>query len=172
MATLGDMVAAITAYMAARKRIVGYDSAPTWAPGFSPHEVVMKYPLEVDGELRGQLWVIGFPRAKGLKFRLEILMPTPICRLDYTDEKHANSAEGYMLGFVPPIVIGPHYHSWPINQRFFRGAAKPPKLHDALPYIEQGRTFDAILRWFCTDTNIDSLPGSHLMGLPEPGLLL
>jgi hypothetical protein len=109
MATRGDMVAAITAYMASRKRIVGYDSAPTWGPGFSPHEVVMKYPLEVDGELRGQLWVIGFPRAKELKFRLEILMPVPICRLDYTDETHPNSAEGYLMGSVPPVVVGPHY---------------------------------------------------------------
>lgn len=172
MATRGEMVAAITAYMASRKRIVGFDSAPTWAPGFSPHEVVMKYPLEVDGELRGQLWVIGFPRARELKFRLQILMPVPICRLDYTDETHINSIDGAKQGLVPPAVVGPHYHSWAVNQRFFRGATKPPKLHDALPYTEPGRTFNAILRWFCTDTNIDSLPGSHVIGLPESGLLL
>lgn len=166
------MIAAITAYMAARKRIQGFDSAPTWAPGFSPHEVVMKYPLEVNGELNGQLWVVGFPRSKELKFRLQVVMETPLCRLDYTDETHANSLDGYRSGLVPMSVTGPHYHSWPINQRFFRGATKPPKLHDALPYQQPGRTFDAILRWFCTDTNIDSLPGSHLIGLPESGLLI
>jgi hypothetical protein len=172
MATRGDMVAAITAYMAARKRIQGFDSAPTWAPGFSPHEVVMKYPLEVGGELIGQFWIIGFPRAKELRFRLQIVMDGPVCRLDYTDETHPNSIDGYVNGWVPMAVNGAHYHSWPINQRFFRGATKPPKLHDALPYMEPGRTFDAILRWFCDDTNIDSLPGSHLIGLPGPGLLI
>lgn len=172
MATRGDMVAAITAYMVARKRIVGYDSAPTWGPGFSAHEVVMRYPLEVHGEHHGHLMVVGFPRAKELKFRLEILLPGPICRLDYTDETHPNSLSGYLAGTVPDIVSGPHYHSWPINQRFFKGVAKPPELHDALPYLEPGRSFDAILRWFCTDTNIESLPGSHFMGLPEPWSLL
>jgi hypothetical protein len=172
MAARGEMVAAITAYMVARKRIQGYDSAPTWAQGFNPYEVVMKYPLEVGGELMGQLWVIGFPEAKELKFRLEIIMDGPTCRLDYTDETHPNSIDGYTKGLVPMTVTGPHYHSWAINQRFFRGATKPPKLHDALPYMEPGRTFDAVLRWFCTDTNIDSLPGGHLIGLPPPGLLI
>jgi hypothetical protein len=172
MATREDMVAAITAYMAARKRIQGFDSAPTWGHGFSVHEAVMKYPLEVGGELMGQLWVVGFPRAKALKFRLQIVLDAPICRLDFTDETHPNSIDGYTNGLVPMHVTGPHYHAWPINQRFFRGATRPPKLHDALPYMEPGKTFDAVLRWFCTDTNIDSLPGSHLIGLPEPGTLL
>lgn len=166
------MVAAISAYMAARKRILGYDSAPSWAPGFTAHEVVMKYPLEVGGEISGQLWVVGFPRSQALKFRLSVVLHGPACRLDYTDETHANSINGFDSGLVPMEVSGPHYHSWPINQRFFRGATKPPELHDAVPYTEPGRTFDAVLRWFCTDTNIDSLPGSHLIGLPAPGLLL
>ena len=172
MTTRGDMVAAITAYMAARKRVQGFDSAPTWRHGFSVHEAVMKYPLEVGGELTGQLWVVGFPRANTLKFRLQRVLDAPLCRLDYTNETHPNSIDGYTNGLVPMFVTGPHYHSWPINPRFFRGATRPPKLHDALPYMEPGKTFDAVLRWFCTDTNIESLPGSHLIGLPEPGTLL
>jgi hypothetical protein len=172
MATREDTVAAITAYMAARKRIVGHDTAPIWAPGFTVHEVVMKYPLEVEGELRGQLMIVGFPRQRQLKFRLGILAPAPVCRLDYTDETHANSADGAAQKLVPLTVAGPHYHSWPINRRFFRGVTTPPKLHDAVPYDAPGRTFDAILRWFCADTNINSLPGSHLISLPEPSELL
>ncbi|MCK1686458.1 MULTISPECIES: hypothetical protein [unclassified Bradyrhizobium] len=172
MATNDETVAAITAYMAAPKRIIGYDKAPTWAPGFSVHEVFMKYPLEVGGELRGQLMVVGFPRQRDLKFRLSILMPGPLCRLDYTDETHPNSLDGYTAGLVPLLVTGPHYHSWSVNQRFFRGVTKPPELHDAVPYSEPGRTFDAILRWFCADTNIVSLPGGHQISLPEPSELL
>lgn len=166
------MVAAITAYMAARKRIQGFDFAPTWAQGFSRHEVVMKYPIEVGGELQGQLMVVGFPLQRELKFRLEILFPGPLCRLDYTDETHPNSADGVLSGAVPAFVNGPHYHSWPLNKRFFRGATKPPELHDAVPYEEAARTFDAVLRWFCADTNIESLPGSHLIALPDPSALV
>jgi hypothetical protein len=173
MATLPNILAAINAFMAERKRIVGYDVAPLWGPGFTPYERVMKYPLEVQGEQRGaQLMVVGFPNQPGLKFRLGILFPGMICRLDYTDETHPNSLDGVQAGLVPPIVAGPHYHSWPVNRRFFRGVTKAPELHDAVPYSEHTRTFDAALRWFCADTNIQSLPPAHLIALPPRERLL
>jgi hypothetical protein len=172
VATLGDIAAAIDAFMAAPKRIVGHGAVPQWGPGFSVHERVMKYPLEIGGELRGaQLMVVGFPRERDLKFRLGILFPAMICRLDYTDETHVNSPSGVLWHGVPYQVTGPHYHSWPLNRRFFRGVTVPPKLHDAVPYNEPGRTFDAILRWFCADTNIESVPPSHQISLPIPELL-
>jgi hypothetical protein len=173
MATVADLTAAADAFMASPKRVLGAEFPPQWAPGFTPHEAVMKYPLEVQGELIGvQLMVVGFPRERVLKFRLGILFPAMICRLDYTDETHANSVDGMLAGSVPPIVQGPHYHAWPLNRRFFRGSAKPPKLHDAVPYNEAGRTFDAVLRWFCNDTNIEQLPPSHMIELPRSDLLL
>jgi hypothetical protein len=173
MAALVDIIAAVDAFMAAPKRIVGHDVAPQWGPGFTPHERVMKYPLEVQGEQRGaQLTVVAFPHQRDVKFRLGILFPGMICRLDFTDETHANSLSGALSRHVPPLVDGPHYHSWPINRRFFRGVTKPPKLHDAVPYREAGRTFDAVLRWFCADTNIDPLPRGHRIVLPPPDLLL
>lgn len=172
MAARGDIVDAIDAFMAEPKRILGHDTGPTWADGFSAHEVVMKYPLEVGGELKGaQLMVVGFPLQRDLKFRLGILFPAMVCRLDYTDETHPNSADAAMNG-VPPIVTGPHYHSWPINRRFFKGVTKPPYLHDAIPYTGAARTFDAVLRWFCADTRIDPLPPGHLIELPPPRLLV
>jgi hypothetical protein len=165
--TIPDLLAAIDAFIATPKRIVGYDSAPHWAPGFSVHERVMRYPVEVAGELRGSyLQVVAFPRELGLKFRLGILFPGMVCRLDYTDETHVNSLDGVKGGIVPPDVTGPHYHSWPLNRRFFRGVTKAPELHDAVAYTEPGRTFDAVLRWFCADTNIESLPQSHSIALP------
>jgi len=155
--------------MASPKRIVGAEFAPQWGPGFTPHEVVAKYPLEIEGEMRGsQLSVVGFPHQRELKFRLGILFPAMICRLDYTDETHPNSIDGAMSGAVPPIVVGPHYHSWPHNRRFFRGVTKPPELHDAIPYPGNARTFDSVLRWFCADTNIESLPPGHAIALPPP----
>lgn len=173
MASIADLTAVADAFLAAPKRIVGSQFAPQWAPGFTQHEVVMKYPLEVKGEQLGpQLMVVGFPHERSLKFRLGILIPAMICRLDYTDETHANSLNGVLARLVPPIVIGPHYHSWPLNRRFFRGMIRPPKLHDAVPYNEAGRTFDAVLRWFCHDTNIEQLPPSHMIELPRSELLL
>jgi hypothetical protein len=166
MAGLADMVAAVDAFMASPKRIIGGDIAPTWGPGYNDHEEVMKYPLEVGGEQLGsQLMVVCFPHQRDLKFRIGILFSGMICRLDFTDETHSNTLDGVGMG-LPPIVRGPHYHSWPLNKRFFRGVTKAPELHDAAPYQEPARTFDAVLRWFCTDTNIMSLPAGHRIELP------
>jgi hypothetical protein len=173
MATLSELIAAVDSFLATPKRIVGFDSPPQWGPGYSRHEIVTKYPLEIGGELRGsQLMLVGFPRERDLKFRLGILFPAMICRLDYTDETHINSVTGVQSGHVPPAVTGPHYHSWQLNRRFFRAATVPPRLHDAVPYREAARTFDAVLRWFCADTAIESLPADHLIALPPFELLV
>jgi hypothetical protein len=158
--------------MGSSKEIIGYDRPAAWTPGFSRHEVATKYPLLVGGELRGKLMVVGFPAQRDLRFRLSILFPGPICRLDYADESHANAIDDYMAGTVPPIVEGPHYHSWPLNRRFFKGATTPPELHNAAPYGEPGRSFDSVLRWFCTDTKIDSLPPDHRIELPPPVMFI
>lgn len=172
MATVADLVAAVDAFMAASKRIVGYEVAPTWGPGRSPLEREMKYPIEVEGEQRAQLMIVAFPREPELKFRLGILLPAMICRIDHTDESHNNTLTGFVTGAVPLVVRGPHYHSWPLNRRFFRGATVSPELHDAAPLNNSGRSFDAVLRWFCTDTNIDPLPPDHRIVLPRRDQLL
>ena len=111
-------------------------------------------------------------RERNFKFRLGILFPAMICRLDYTDETHSNSISGFLLRAVPYVVTRPHYHSSPLNRRFFRGITAPQTLHDAVPYNEPGRTFDAILRWFCADTNIESLPPGHPISVPAPEFLV
>jgi hypothetical protein len=173
VATVPEIIDAVDAFLATPKRIVGYDRLPQWGPGHNVHESATKYPLEIEGELRGsQLMIVGFRRDPGLKFRVGILFPAMICRLDYTDETHLNSIDGHLRHDIPAVMTGPHYHSWPLNRRFFRGVTKPPKLHDAVPYSGAGRTFDAILRWFCADVRIDSLPPDHRICLPERDLLL
>jgi len=173
MSTIAELVDAVDAFMATPKRIVGYDSSPQWGPGFTPYELETKYPLEIEGELRGaQLMIVAFPRQRDLKFRVGILFPAMICRLDYTDETHGNSITGFLSGTVPEEVIGPHYHSWPVNRRLFRGTLRSPKLLDAVPFDRPGRTFDAILRWFCSDTKIEPLPPDHLIELPRADTFL
>ena len=171
-ANVSDIVDAVDAFMATPKRIVGYKSPPPWGPGFTPNELETKYPLEIEGELRGsRLMIIGFPRERQLTFRIGILFPAMICRLDYTDETHVNSVDGYLSGKVPEQVTGPHYHSWSLNRRFFRRMSNATQLRDAVPFSEPGRTFDAILRWFCSDTNIEQLPPDHLIALPSASTL-
>jgi hypothetical protein len=168
MATIADLVAAVDAFMATPKRIIGHDTSPQWGPEYTPFERDARYPIEIEGELRGaQFRIVGFPSERHLKFRIGILFPAMICRLDYTDEIHPNSLDGFLAGSVPAEVTGPHYHSWPLNRRFFPGMTKPPELHDAVPYTEPGRSFDAILRWFCADTNIEQLPPDHQITLPQ-----
>ena len=172
MPTHADLLVAIDAFMNAPKRILGTDVAPTWGPGFTSHEREMKYPIEVDGEASGaKLMIVSFPMASALKFRLGLTLPAMACRLDYTDETHPNSLEGIKAG-LPPVVTGPHYHSWTLNRRFFRGSLTPPKLHDAVPFLIQAHTFDAILRWFCSDVQIDGLPPDHRIALPRRDRLI
>jgi hypothetical protein len=106
-----DLAVAIDTFMGTPKRVAGYDSPPAWAPSFTPYERVAKYPLELEGELRGaQLYVVGFPVERDLTFRLGILFPAMVCRLDYTAETHGNSLTGYLSGAVPMTVTGPHWH--------------------------------------------------------------
>jgi len=115
--------------------------------------------------------VVCFPRQPDLKFRLSILFGGAICRLDYTDETHPN-AFAEPLERLPPIVRGPHYHSWPANRRFFRGVTVPPKLHNGIPFGMHARSFDAVLRWFCSDTKIDQPPANHRIELPGTDVLI
>ncbi len=172
MATAADLVSAIDTFMAAQKRIVGADQPYSWSDGYSRHERVARFPLEVEGELTGaHLMVVGFPDTAALKFRFGLCFKSAICRLDYTDEFHPNSLFAAEDG-LPPSVTGPHYHAWPINRRFFRGVSSAPELRNAVPFLAPARTFDSILRWFCEDTRICGLPPSHLIELPPRERLL
>jgi hypothetical protein len=170
--TVIEIVAAVDAFLAATKIVVGAGSPVSWADGYNPNEKVIYLPLEVEGELTGaKLMVVGFPAAKSLKFRLGILFPGAVCRLDYTDETHSNTV-AHPSENLPAIVEGPHYHSWRLNRRFCRGSALPTKLHNAQSFSIAARTFDSILRWFCADTNIEGLPPDHRIELPVRTTLL
>lgn len=161
----------VDSVMAARKRVVGADVPPKWGDGWYGEEPVAKFPLEIDGEIgAAQLLVVGLPDAPGLQFRLGILVPACVCRLDHTDETHLNS-HSIPGDDVPRIVRGHHYHSWLKNRRFFRGLLTAPHLHNAESYIG-GPGFDSTLRWFCAETNIEPLPHDHRIQLPLKTRLL
>src|ERR1700738_4928845 len=129
--TVVEIVAAVDAFLAATKIVVGAGSPVPWADGYNPNEKVLHLPLEVGGELTGaKLMVVGFPNATFLKFRLGILFPGNVCRLDFTDETHPNSFAHPADG-LPPIITGPHYHTWSLNRRFCTGTTLPTKLHNA-----------------------------------------
>jgi hypothetical protein len=166
------MMATLDEFMAETKVIRGVEAGYSWKPGYTPHEVVADFPLEVAGEMHGaKLSVVGFPRATELKFRLMVCFNAAICRLDYTDETHPNTlVEPFDL--LKPLVDGPHYHSWPLNRRFFRGVTTANKLHLAEEFTNSARTFDSILRWFCSDTKIVGLPPNHMIHLPRPDRFL
>ncbi len=154
--------------IAARKRIVNSDAPPVWGHTWNTSlgdELVARYPLAVEDEIVGaQFLLVGMPNAPGTQFRLGILMHGCVCRLDCTDETHANSPA--LAGDdVPPIVSGPHYHSWDKNRRFFRGLSTAPQLRNAAPYVG-AISFDSALRWFCAETNIEPLPHDHRLQLP------
>lgn len=170
--TASDVAAAVDEFLRTPKLLAGANIPLPWASGYSPSERVVHYPLEVSGEHTGaQLMVVGFPDSRVLKFRLGILFPGAVCRLDHTDEVHPNAHRIPEDG-VPIIVRGPHYHSWAVNRRFCRGGSLPPKLHNAESFVTGARSFDAILRWFCADTNIIGLGPDHRIELPRPERLL
>lgn len=164
-----EQVAALDAFMAARKHVLVPDRRSRWESTHVADEVMMRWPLEAGGEITPQasLAITGNPRRRdGLFFRLHLFTPFAVSRLDYTDETHANSMGGQVAG-LSPLVVGPHYHSWELNKRFFNALESPPELHDAEEYYGAGRAFDAILRWYCDACNIEPLPPDHRIELPR-----
>ena len=167
MATLQQQVALIDALLAASKRIVGADSVKPsdWQPGIVDGELQLKLPLEIGGTLTGaMLQVTACPVMPGLWFRLGILAPGMICRIDHTDEIHTNPLG--LPALIPHLVKGPHYHSWKANRGSFKGFGKAAKLHVAQPFDAGAKSFDSNVRWFCGDTAIESLPANHTIILP------
>ena len=121
MVSAADTVAAVDLFLHTEKVIVGAGQPVNWTPGFLEGERQVHFPLEVNGEQIGaRLTVVGFPEADFLKFRLGILFPGAVCRLDFTDEVHANTAAVEEDG-IPPIVSGPHYHTWLLKSAVLQG---------------------------------------------------
>jgi hypothetical protein len=137
------------------------------AQATSKQEKKTHFPLEVNGELisAARMEITGLPHRNGVQFRISLCYNVAICRLDFTDETHANT-ERLPEDEIPPMVSGPHFHSWKLNRRFFKGASTAPQLHNAEPYTSKG-SFDSNLRWFCWEMNIQQPDGRHVIELPR-----
>lgn len=172
MAEKKDLLDALDAFVAEPKRIIGAVAHYSWGPGYSAPERMAEFPLEYrgEGDKAARLTLVGFPAARELKFRISLCYNAAVCRLDYTDETHPNVLR-LPSDNLPPLVKGPHFHSWEINRRFFKGASTVPRLELAEPFTEPGG-FDSLLRWFCSRTNIEQPPGGHYIGLPARDTLL
>lgn len=169
-----SLVAAIAAFMAAEKIPIGVDVPQVWQPGreLGSGEYTVKIPLEINGEIGDQKLIINStPNAETLKFCVLISFEPAVCRLDYDEgDVHLNS---HAIGedSIDPLVQGPHYHPWELNQRFFTHSSKAIELHNAVPFEENIRQFDSALRWFCAKNKV-ILPHDHRIELPPKSMLL
>ncbi len=172
MAEKNELLRALDAFVLEPKRIIGATAPYSWGPGYSSVERMVEFPLEYrgEGDKAARLVLVGFPTARELKFRISLCYNAAICRFDYTDETHPNVLK-LINDNLPPLVKGPHFHSWEINRRFFRGAATVPRLELAEPFSEPGG-FDSLLRWFCSRTNIEQPVSGHYIRLPTRDTLL
>ena len=169
-------VAELDAFMGADKRIVNPHAQAQWDPHHIDGEKMMSWLLEIGGEIyphaRLAVTASSVPR-DGMFFRLQVLCPMALCRLDYTDEIHSNPLT-FDQPELPASVEGPHLHPWSLNRRYFE---KPPhngivQLRMAVPFEQPVHSFDAALRWFCNEARIEPLPPNHVIELPEPDQLL
>ena len=171
MAQISDFLAALDAFVAAPKRLIGIHGPINWVDGHNRFERRTHFPIEMDGELleQARLEVTGIQRP-GIQFRLSLCYNAAVARLDHTDETHPNTLREYGDG-LPAEVSGPHFHSWAINRRLFRGVSKAPQLGLAEPFESRG-SFESNLRWFCQELNLDQPDGLHLIELPRRETLL
>jgi hypothetical protein len=145
MAQIPDLLEALDSFVRLRKRLLGTDGPVSWVDGHNRFERRTVFPIELDGELLvgARLEVTSVQRGRG-QFRLSLCYNAAIARLDHTDETHANTLKKDEVS-VPSLVTGPHYHSWQLNRRFFRGLSKAPELGLAEPFASRGN-FDSNLR--------------------------
>jgi len=146
---------------------------PDWRPVGERGEFRQLIPLLINGvatsahvELNAYPYIID-----ELRFRIMILAPKCIWRVDYvTDEQHLNPLDA-PAGAPAGFFAEPHYHAWEDNRQFATAAALPDRLPVARIFEPRIRQFDATFRWFCGMTNI-SQPPAGMIDLPPRTRLL
>ena len=158
--------------LTATKNLAGIGLPQQWHPNRDPNELSIKIPLEIDGLQVGHKLIAVFePASHTLKFSILITVnEVCITRLDFDKTGgHTNSLLALQYN-IPPIVSGNHFHRWALNKRFVTACGNLERLENAEAIPDSIRTFDAALRWFCDECNIQ-LPHNHAIELPPRRLI-
>lgn len=168
MPAVDEFVAAVDAFIAARKQIVGVTTPQRWSEGraIGEGELALKFPIEVNGEQHpSRMFIVSaYPDSEELKFVINLTYQWSVFRLDYEIDRLHSNVNRPLGSKIPISVMGPHYHPWNENKAMIKHLNEPPKLPMALPLDIHIRQFDQALRWFCRETNIDLR--DHAIDLP------
>lgn len=169
--TPDEFVRYVDAFLSARKTLVGADEPLIWGQTRTTEGKRLRLPLLMDGEARGESLVLDvFPDRNPPTYHLMVVIEPTVCRVDYDPGAvHPNDVFGPIS--LPVQVEGPHYHSWPVNRYRFKTASYAVPLGNAVLLPKAPMSFDNVLRWFCTDNNIE-LPPKHTIELPPRTKLL
>jgi hypothetical protein len=172
MPSVPEFIAAVDAFMATPgKRLIGVES-PTWQIGRNAEQHKLLLPIEVEGEHRGQsLMLLAYPTHAQYRYSIGVQFSDGLipCRLDYDPAAvHPNTLDDPMEK-LPSIVRGPHWHSWEVNRRHIGSLTHPLKLPSAEQLGPLIRTFDAVLRVYCSRRLIAL--AQHGIELPPKGLI-
>ena len=163
-----EFIKAVDAFIAAPKSLAGADD-PQWVRSERDiYKFCLKLPIEVDDELSGQkLLIQADPTKDDLVFSVGILfLERCICRIDFDKgDAHFN----HWHPALPHVAEGSHWHSWELNKNDFKKLGHYKKLRYASEF-RAAKQFDATLRWYCQERNIDL--GAQGIDFPEKGGLI
>lgn len=161
-----EFVSYIDAFLAAEKYLVGLGVRQDWRPGRDDGCWRVKYPIEVDGEQRGESLIVdAYPDRTPVEFYILIEFGQVICRVDFEPNGgHTNDIWGPVPDLAP-LVSGPHYHAWELNKHYFKSTTRAIELHNAIALPDNLRRFAAVFRWFAAQNNI-RLNGPLELDLP------
>jgi len=156
MQSVEDFVAAVDAFIAVPKILVGASSPGNWQPGRDEDGVCLKFPLQIGGEQAGHsLLVCAYPNHLTLKFMILLqFFDFGVSRLDF--DKNVTHTNNFLpfASALPRTFKGPHWHSWEINRERIASVTHRLRLWFAVPFV-QTQQFDAAFRWFCAQHQIE-----------------
>ncbi|MGB7974498.1 MAG: hypothetical protein WCF81_09145 [Roseiarcus sp.] len=164
-----DEIEAVDRFIASDKRLSG--AAPEFGPRSNSNdgsswEAV--WPIaNPDGVVEtGQVRVRSSPASDKPFSIVLIFQDNCVFRVDFVDKSicHINPLSAVSAG-LPPLVCGPHCHTWDANRVHLMGAGDW-ELRLREPLAPQIRKFEQAFVWFAQQVNISLLPRDRLFELP------
>jgi len=125
----------------------------TWGDGNRDGESRMRLPISVDGEIgQFEIELIVAPNSESPGLRIVLMCGRAFWRLCLNPEPHTNSLNRPID--LPPMVDGPHQHTWPDNRMFGAPGALPQKLRNARILPVEIDTNEKAFGWFLPQVNI------------------